>query len=115
MAWLFQIGFDSSSQAALDRLSTSLGLLTTAIGKVNTTMTALKDSADALVAEVHAAISGIGELAAEVKDLTDKLAAAVAAGNQNEVTAVTAELTQATGDLKAAVDAALPATPPPTA
>jgi len=76
-------------------------------------MTALKDSADALVAEVRDAITEIGQLATSVKDLTDKLNAALAAGNQEEVNAVTAELTQATADLKVAVDGAASALPQP--
>ena len=117
MAWFFQLSFDPSSQATLDRLATSIGLLVTAIGKGTSAMTALKDSADALVSVIGGAITEIGELAANIKNLTDKLAAA---GNQAEIDAVTAELTEAAANLKTAVDGAAsalpqPASAPPTA
>jgi hypothetical protein len=105
MALTISVRFDPASQAALDRVSSSLAILTTSIGKAATTMSALKDSADALVAEVNAAIN-------EIKDLADRLTAALAAGDPAEVAAVTAELTQAQASLKAAVDGATaPAAP----
>lgn len=103
MAWFFSLSFDPAAQAQLDRLTTSIGLLVTAIGKGTSAMTALKDSADALVSVVGSAITEIGELASKLS----------AATNQDEVDAVIAELNQAGSSLKAAIDAAAPALPQP--
>lgn len=107
MALTFYWRFDPDSQATIERL-------TVVIGKVATAMSALTDSANTLVAEVHAAITEISAFVAQVKDLNDKLNAALAANDPTEANNVAAQLTQATNDLKTAVDNAassLPALP----
>ena len=112
--WRLQyiVTLDSNAQGTFDRLSVALNNLTVAISQSGRIMSALTDSANALVAEIAEAITEIGTLSASIKDLTDKLAAAVAANNSAEIAAVTDELTKATTDLKTAVDAAAAATQP---
>jgi uncharacterized phage infection (PIP) family protein YhgE len=77
------------------------------------TMSALTDAADAMKAVVAEAITAISDEAAQIKnaatqisDLNAQLAAALAAGNNAEASAVAAQLQQATSDLHAAIDAA---------
>lgn len=84
-------------------------------------MTALTDTASAAVAEMQEAretfrefIAYVGELAASVKDLTDRLAAAQSGASAEEETAVMQLLSKATGELQSAIEeaaAALPAKP----
>ena len=75
-------------------------------------MSALTDAATALVTEIAAAVAEIKTEATDISNLTAQLAAAVAANNPAEVSAVTAQLVQGAADLHAAIDAASPPVAP---
>ena len=110
------VTFDSSAQATLDRLTSTMALLTETIARTGKTMSALTDAAKTLVDEVAEIIADAHADQATIADLTAKLAAALAANDPTEANAVTAQLTQAAADLKVTLDALHPpvdATPAP--
>ena len=109
MAWTIHL--DQSSQACLDRLTSAISLHTTSIARLDKTMSALTDAADALKVEVASAVAAIKDEATQITNLVAQLAAANAANNSAEVDAVTAQLQQAASDLHAAIDATHAPTP----
>ena len=110
------ISFDQDAKATLDRLTSTMALLTETIARTGKTMSALTDAAKTLVDEVAEIIADAHEWQAKIADLAAQLAAALAANDPTEANAVTAQLTEAAGNLKTALDALHPpvdATPAP--
>ena len=117
--WDWTVSLDPASQGALDRNSQTNALILAELARIRKLMTALKDTADLAVAEMAGAAAELrsfveyaGQLAANIKDLADQLAAVQGGANAEEEAVVMAALTQATEELKTAMEQAAAALPP---
>jgi ATP-dependent DNA ligase len=113
MSWPFRqtLSFDPAAERALIDLTHALTKLTDLGVKLMTSLDNLTVAANAIVAEIGAAITEIQSLASLVTSLTAQLAAAVAAQDSAAIDAVTSQLGIATANLTTAVAAAAAALP----
>lgn len=97
----------------LAHIESALGHIAKGIGLEMGALDDLKTAEQADAAATSAAVQAISDLAANVKTLSDELAAAIAAGDPAAISAAAAAIAQHATDLQAAVAAAT--TPAPAA